>query len=105
MLHGCKRRSAALLKNFLTALEISGAEKKLKRVLLVTGGKQYGSQLGAVKQPCDESDPRVDGPDYPPNFYYVQQDILKEASQGKHWDWVRTHMSLFLTKNYTVFRS
>jgi hypothetical protein len=83
-------RLGALLKNFLDALSITGAENNLKRVLLVTGGKYYGTHFGIIKQPCEESDPRIEGPEYPPNFYYVQQDILMEAAKGKNWDWVRS---------------
>lgn len=80
-----------MLKNFLEALKITGAEKKLKRVLLTTGAKQYGVHLGPVKVPMEETDPWLDGPDRPPNFYYRQQNILKEAADGKPWDWVVTY--------------
>ncbi|KAI9680842.1 MAG: hypothetical protein M1817_004282 [Caeruleum heppii] len=80
-----------MLKNFLEALEITGADKKLKRVILTTGAKQYGVQLGPVKVPMEETDPWLDGPGRPPNFYYRQQNILKDAAQGKKWDWVVTY--------------
>ena len=80
-----------MLENFLKALTISGAEKKLKRVLLVTGAKHYGVHLGPVKSPMEENDPWVEGEGRPPNFYYRQQRILKELSKGKGWDWVVTY--------------
>ena len=80
-----------MLRNFLTALELTGAAKKLKRVILVTGAKQYGLQFGRPKVPMVESDPRIDGPDRPPNFYYALQDILKEKSSKTGWDWVVTY--------------
>ena len=67
-----------MLRNFLEALEITGAAKKLKRVILTTGAKQYSVHLGPVKTPMEETDPWIDGPDGPPNFYYNQQNILKE---------------------------
>ena len=78
-----------MLANFLEALRLTGAEKKIKRVLLTTGAKQYGVHLGPVKVPMEETDPWIEGPGRPPNFYYRQQYILKDASKGKNWDWVR----------------
>ena len=80
-----------MLSNFLDALDSTGASKKLKRVILVTGAKQYGLHLGRPKNPMVESDPRIDGPDRPPNFYYNQQDILKERASRASWDWVVTY--------------
>ena len=79
-----------MLKNFLDALVITGADKKLKRVLLTTGAKQYGVHLGPAKNPMEESDPWVEYPESPPNFYYHQQRILAEAARGQSWDWVRS---------------
>ena len=39
----------------------------------------------------EESDPRIDGKDRPPNFYYIQQDILKEKAKNSDFDWVVTY--------------
>ena len=80
-----------MLQNFLVALDIAGISKKLKRVLLTTGAKQYGVHLGAVKQPMEETDPWVEGEGRPPNFYYRQQRILAEKSKNAKWDWVVTY--------------
>lgn len=80
-----------MLQNFLKALEATGAEKHIKRIILVTGAKQYGVHLGQPKNPMEESDPWLRGPDRPPNFYYRQQDVLRAAAQGKAWDWVVTY--------------
>jgi nucleoside-diphosphate-sugar epimerase len=80
--------NGAILKNFLEALKITGASKKLKRVLLVTGAKQYGVHLGQVKNPMDESDPWLEGSEWPPNFYYNQQQILKKQAASEGWEWV-----------------
>ena len=88
----------ALLSNFIKALAKTGAEKKLKRIILVNGAKQYGLHLGPVKLPCEESDPRIDGQGRPPNFYYNQQDTLADMSKEKNWDWVRDVY-------YTIFGS
>lgn len=81
-----------MIENFLSALEITGAVKKLKRVLLVTGAKQYGLHLGEVKVPMVESDPWVEGEPWPPNFYYRQQKSLhKFCEKHSHVSWVVTY--------------
>lgn len=46
-----------MLANFCKALEINGAHTKVKRFILVTGAKNYGVHLGAVKIPMQETDP------------------------------------------------
>ncbi|KAK3168053.1 hypothetical protein OEA41_004499 [Lepraria neglecta] len=93
--------NGAMLKNFLDALDITGASKKLKRIILTTGAKQYGVHLGEPKQSMEESDPWIDGPGRPPNFYYHQQNILKEKEKGANWDWVVTYPGdvIGVTKN------
>lgn len=83
--------NGAMLENFLSALEITGASKKVKRVVLTTGAKQYGVHLGTSKMPMEESDARLADPDRPPNFYYKQQDILMEKGEKQGWDWVVTY--------------
>ncbi|KAL8674759.1 MAG: hypothetical protein Q9168_000843 [Polycauliona sp. 1 TL-2023] len=83
--------NGAMLKNFLDALEITGAIQKLKRVILTTGAKQYGVHLGPPKQPMEESDPWIEGPGRPPNFYYNQQRIIADKAKGTSWDWVVTY--------------
>ncbi|MCJ1449059.1 MAG: hypothetical protein MMC23_009578 [Stictis urceolatum] len=83
--------NGAMLHNFISALSETGATKLLKRFILVTGAKQYGLHLGRVKTPMEESDPRIDGPGRPPNFYYRQQDILAEEAHKGGWDWVVTY--------------
>ncbi|KAH8424782.1 SDR family oxidoreductase [Aspergillus melleus] len=92
------RINGDMLQNFLTALTLTGAEKKLKRVILTTGAKHYGVHLGPAKVPMEESDPWVEGEGRPPNFYYRQQRILGEKSRqsqegkrGQGWDWVVTY--------------
>ncbi|CAL8577933.1 hypothetical protein XPA_003742 [Xanthoria parietina] len=83
--------NGAMLKNFLDALEMTGATQKLKRVILTTGAKQYGVHLGPPKQPMEESDPWIEGPGRPPNFYYNQQRILADKAKHASWDWVVTY--------------
>ncbi|OBT76710.1 hypothetical protein VF21_03921 [Pseudogymnoascus sp. 05NY08] len=86
--------NGALLENFLEALKITGANKKLKRVLLVTGAKQYGVHLGQAKNPMEESDPWMTGSEWPPNFYYNQQEILKKRAADGGWEWAWNFMNL-----------
>lgn len=72
------RLNGDMLQNFLDALDRTGAAGKIKRIVLVTGAKQYGVHLGPVKIPMLESDPWLaDTNKFPPNFYYQQQNILK----------------------------
>ncbi|KAJ8117826.1 hypothetical protein OPT61_g1069 [Boeremia exigua] len=64
--------NAALFASFLKALEI--AKIVPERILLQTGGKNYGLQYGRIPQPCIESDPQPRHLE--PNFYYPQEDAL-----------------------------
>lgn len=82
--------NGGMLRNFLQALHRTGGDRKLKRVILTAGAKQYGVHLGPVKLPMEEDDPWVEGPGRPPNFYYTQERVLLEESKGKKWDWVVT---------------
>jgi nucleoside-diphosphate-sugar epimerase len=63
-----------LLASFLQALELANIVPK--RVLLQTGGKNYGVQLGRAPQPCVESDPQPRH--LGSNFYYPQEDSLTD---------------------------
>ena len=74
--------NVAMLRNCVEAA--CAAAPGLKKVVLVTGAKFYGIQWGEAKTPCRESDPRQ----LPPNFYYDQEDYLREAAEGKPWTWV-----------------
>ncbi|CAG5156869.1 uncharacterized protein ALTATR162_LOCUS4662 [Alternaria atra] len=59
-------------RNFLGSLP--KADLKPKRILLQTGGKNYGMHIGRGRQPIIESDPQPKH--LSPNFYYHQEDIL-----------------------------
>ena len=72
----------AMLRNVVEAVQ--QASPALRKVVLVTGAKFYGIQWGASSTPCRESDPRQ----LPPNFYYDQEDWLREASRSARWRWV-----------------
>jgi len=83
--------NGAMLENFLSALEINGVMKKVKRVVLVTGAKQYGLHLGRPRNPMYEDDPWVEGEGRPPNFYYTQQRILHKSAAKNGFSWVVTY--------------
>ena len=71
----------AMLANAVTAIE--AASPGLKRVVLVEGNKIYGSHLGPFKTPAKETDP----PHMPPNFYWDQEQWLRERQSRKGWSY------------------
>lgn len=70
--------NVAILKNFLDVLEDAPA---LEHLTFYQGGKAYGSDLGPYKTPAREDDPRL----MPPNFYYAQEDLVRERRRGRSW--------------------
>ncbi|TKA33107.1 hypothetical protein B0A50_00660 [Salinomyces thailandicus] len=66
------KTNVPLLKNFLEALPI--ASIRPKRILLQTGGKNYGGHIGRARTPYIESDPQPK--EISQNFYYPQEDLL-----------------------------
>jgi nucleoside-diphosphate-sugar epimerase len=72
--------NVSLLRNLLTVAEKNAPG--LKHVTLYQGGKAYGADLGPFKTPAREDDPRLMGP----NFYYDQEDFLRETQAGKKWN-------------------
>ncbi len=73
--------NAAMMRNLLDGAEAHA--KALEHVHLVEGTKWYGMHLGRMSTPAREDDPRH----MPPNFYYAQEDIMRERQQGKRWTW------------------
>ena len=81
-------RDTDLFRNAMTAIE--AATPLLQHVCLLQGSKYYGRHLGPFKTPAKESDPRH----FPPNFYYTQEDFLRQLAEGKRWSWslMRPHI-------------
>jgi nucleoside-diphosphate-sugar epimerase len=76
------RVNVTMLKNTMDAVE--DAVPKLKHIALMHGGKAYGVHLGPPPRvPSRETDPRH----MPPNFYFDQEDFLKDRQRGKSWSW------------------
>jgi len=82
--------NGAMLRNLVSALE--AAAPRLSRVVLVEGTKAYGCHFGPFKTPARESDPRH----LPPNFYYEQEDFLREQCRGKAWSWTALRPDLIM---------
>ena len=71
--------NAAMLRNLVEALEpVAGG---LRHVHAVHGTKYYGHHVGPIAVPAREDDPRAAAP----NFYYLQEDTLRERQRGKRW--------------------
>lgn len=80
------RVNLQMMKNLLDAVEETSLA--FCHFSLMHGGKAYGVHLGPPPLvPSRESDPRT----MPPNFYYDQEDLLRERQRGKAW-------------TYTIFR-
>lgn len=77
--------NTTMLRNVLDGLKAVGAP--LKRVVHYQGAKVYGVHLGAGVAPFYEDDPRH----VAPNFYYAQEDLLRErqVSEGLEWSILR----------------
>lgn len=71
--------NVAILRNLLDIVEETSPG--LRHISFYQGGKAYGADLGPFKTPAREDDPRL----MPPNFYYDQEDLLRERQQGKAW--------------------
>jgi nucleoside-diphosphate-sugar epimerase len=69
--------NVALLRNLMDAVEESAPN--LQHVTIYQGGKAYGADLGPFKTPAREDDPRL----MSPNFYYDQEDHLRQRQKGK----------------------
>ena len=73
--------NVAMVRNMIDAAE--AASPALEHVHLVEGLKWYDVWLRPVRTPAREDDPRH----MPPNFYYSQEDLLRERQAGKRWTW------------------
>ncbi|RFU25892.1 hypothetical protein B7463_g10428, partial [Scytalidium lignicola] len=72
--------NSKMLRDLILALR----ERPFKRLVLQTGAKHYGIHIGPTVLPCKEDDPLVLTI---PNFYYQQEDILKELGPKQNFDW------------------
>ena len=75
------KQNVAMLRNVLDAVE--AASPNLEHVHLVEGQKWYDVRLKPPRTPTREDDPRH----MPPNFYYDQEDLLRERQDSRDWTW------------------
>jgi nucleoside-diphosphate-sugar epimerase len=73
--------NGAMLRNLVEVVE--AAAPGLAHISQMQGTKAYGCHFGPFKTPAKESDPRH----LPPNFYYDQEDFLRQRQEGKSWTW------------------
>ena len=73
--------NVAILRNLVNVVEAES--KTFEHITFYQGGKAYGADLGPFKTPAREDDPRL----MPPNFYYDQEDFLRERQKGTQWHW------------------
>ncbi|OUL22662.1 hypothetical protein BV378_22275 [Nostoc sp. RF31YmG] len=73
--------NVGMLRNIVEAVE--KAADGFRHITFIQGGKAYGAHFGLYKTPAKETDPRH----FPPNFYYDQEDYLRDAAKGKLWGW------------------
>jgi nucleoside-diphosphate-sugar epimerase len=74
----------ALMRHVIDAVQAHAPG--LRNVHLLQGTKYYGCHLGPFKVPAQESDPRVPGAD----FYYSEEDCVRERQHGREWTWTAT---------------
>lgn len=70
-----------MLQHVVAACEKGNAN--LEHVHIVEGGKWYGAHLGPYPTPAREDGPRHSGA----NFYYAQEDWLRQHQVGRSWAW------------------
>ena len=80
--------NTAMLVNVVHALQSSAS---LAHVHAVHGSKYYGHQLGPVPVPLTEETPRAPNR----NFYFEQEDFLREQSRGARWSYSTTRPHSF----------
>lgn len=71
-----------MLANCVEALEGDG-ESGLRHIAVLQGTKAYGVHLGQMPIPGKEDAPRH----IHPNFYWLQEDYLRERQRGRGWHW------------------
>jgi nucleoside-diphosphate-sugar epimerase len=81
--------NAAMLVNLIEAIEpVAGG---LRHVHLVHGTKYYGHMLGPLRVPIAEDAPRARAP----NFYFAQEDSIRDRQRGKHWTYTTSRPHTF----------
>jgi nucleoside-diphosphate-sugar epimerase len=75
-------RNLDLFRNALDPL-VAEHGATLQHVSLLQGAKAYGLHVGRAPVPAKEGSPRDDHA----NFYFLQEDALRELAAGASWSW------------------
>jgi nucleoside-diphosphate-sugar epimerase len=75
-------RNLVMFSNALAPV-LDAAGDTLEHVSLLQGAKAYGLHLGRSTVPAKEQAPRDDHD----NFYFLQEDYLRELAAGARWSW------------------
>ena len=84
-----------MLRNILEPLSKT---RNLKHVTLLQGTKAYGLTVGPIRTPARECQNRV----VHPNFYWVQEDFLKETSEKQNFEYTIMRPQLIVGPNHGV---
>jgi nucleoside-diphosphate-sugar epimerase len=76
------RTNDLMLRNLMGALE--PAAPTLRHVVLLQGTKAYGVHVRPLAVPAREGRSEMY---QQPNFYWAQEDFLRQLQQGKDWHW------------------
>lgn len=74
-------QNSRMLQNLLET--ILPRSPRFERVVFTQGSRVYGTHLATPLVPSLESQPRT----VEPNFYYAQEDLLRQLSAGHTWSW------------------
>jgi nucleoside-diphosphate-sugar epimerase len=88
-IHESVEINAAMLRNVVDA--ISAASPRLVHVHAVHGTKYYGHNFGPIPVPAGEDSPRATRT----NFYFPQEDYLREHSGARRWTWSTSRPHIF----------
>jgi nucleoside-diphosphate-sugar epimerase len=84
-----------MLRNLMEPLV---EHNNLEHVTLLQGTKAYGGSVQPMRVPARESQPRVDHP----NFYWQQEDYLRDKSASAHFAVTRFRPQLIVGPNHGV---
>ena len=80
----------AMLRNLFEPLH--KVAKNLKHVTVLQGTKAYGAHIGPMATPARERSPR-----HPhENYYWLQEDYIREKQAGRNWSWTILRPQLVL---------
>ncbi len=85
-----------MLANVLDPL--TGAGSRLQHLSLLQGTKAYGAHLHPIAVPARERAPRDDHP----NFYWLQEDLVRERAAAQGWTFTIFRPQLIVGPNHGV---